>query len=297
MKKWLLIAMMLIVGTTVSSWADDTEIYGTVTNPDLEPNILIIFDSSGSMGTVDVPGDPYVAATVYAGSYSSNAVYERYWYNGYQWRLFANDVADLNCTWIKDDLLTQGYAYGRIYSSSYACGGYRRRLRLGNFLNYDESGVGTTKSRIEVAQQVITDLINNTTGVRFGLMRFNPVICVNPPDCSITDTQGGHIVAEIGSDQATLVNAVSSMTASGWTPLAETLAEAGLYFAGMSSWYNSGVNYTSPMQERCQKNFIIIMTDGQSTKDNDSRLTDTDYINADKIGDYDSDHAGSEVVY
>jgi type IV pilus assembly protein PilY1 len=284
MKKWLLIAIMLIAGTTVSSWADDTEIYGTVTNPDLEPNILIIFDSSGSMSTVDVPGDPYDPATVYTGSYSSNAVYERYWYNGYQWRLFANDVADLNCTWIKDDLLTQGYAYGRIYSSSYACGGFRRRLRLGNFINYDESGVGTAKSRIEVAQQVITDLINTTTGVRFGIMKFNP-------------DQGGHIVDEIGSDKTTLINDVASITASGWTPLAETLAEAGLYFAGMSSWYNSGVTYTSPMQERCQKNYIIIMTDGQSTQDIDSRLTDTNYINGDKIGDYDNDHSASEADY
>jgi len=191
MKKWLLIAIMLIVGATVSSRADDTELYGTVTNPDLEPNILIIFDSSGSMGTVDVPGDPYDAATVYAGSYSSNAVYERYWSWGsrsYEWRLFAGDVNDLNCTWIKDDLVDQGYAYGRIYSSSYACGGFRRRLRLGNFMNYDESGVGTPKSRIEVAQQVVTDLMNNTTGVRFGIMKFNP-------------DQGGHIVDEIGTDK------------------------------------------------------------------------------------------------
>jgi type IV pilus assembly protein PilY1 len=65
----------------------------------------------------------------------------------------------------------------------------------------------------------------------------------------------------------------------------------------MSSWYNSGVTYTSPMQERCQKNYIIIMTDGQSTQDIDSRLTDTNYINGDKIGDYDNDHSGSEADY
>jgi type IV pilus assembly protein PilY1 len=287
MKKWLAVAIMLIAGVTVSSWADDTEIYGTVTNPDLEPNILIIFDSSGSMSTVDVPGDPYDPATVYAGSYSNTAVYERYWSwdsRSYEWRLFAGDVSDLNCTWIQDDLLTQGYAYGRIYSSSYACGGWSRRLRLGNFMNYDESGVGTPMSRIEVAQQVITDLLNNTTGVRFGIMKFNP-------------DQGGHIVDEIGADTTTMINDVAAIIADGWTPLAETLAEAGLYFAGMSSWYNPGVTYTSPMQERCQKNFIIIMTDGQSTQDIDSRLTDTNYINGDKIGDYDNDHSGSEADY
>jgi type IV pilus assembly protein PilY1 len=288
MKKCLLIVLILIASTAGPIGADDTEIYGTVTNPDLEPNILIIFDSSGSMSTVDVPGDPYDPGTVYSGSYSTNAVYERYWSWStwsYQWQLFASDVNSLNCDWIKTDLLTQGYANGQIYSTNYACGGWvSRRLRLGNFMNYDESGVGALSSRIEVAKQVITDLINNTTGVRFGLMKFN-------------DNQGGHLVASIGADKSTLVNELSNITANGWTPLAETLAEAGLYFAGMSSWYNSGVNYTSPMQERCQKNYIIIMTDGQSTQDRDSRLTDTHYINGDIIGDYDNDHASNEYDY
>ena len=79
MKKCLLFALMLIFSISAHSWADDTEIYGTVTNPDLEPNIMIIFDSSGSMSTVDVPGDPYDPGTVYTGSFSTNAVYERYW--------------------------------------------------------------------------------------------------------------------------------------------------------------------------------------------------------------------------
>jgi type IV pilus assembly protein PilY1 len=288
MKKCLLIALILIVSMAGPIGADDTEIYGTVTNPDLEPNILIIFDSSGSMSTVDVPGDPYDPGTVYSGSYSTNAVYERYWNwstRSYQWQLFASDVNFLNCDWIKTDLLAQGYASGQIYSSNYACGGWvSRRLRLGNFLNYDESGVGALQSRIDVAKQVITDLINNTTGVRFGLMKFN-------------NDQGGHLVSSIGADKSALINELSSITANGWTPLAETLAEAGLYFAGMSSWYNAGVHYSSPMQERCQKNYIIIMTDGQSTQDRDSRLTDTPYINGDVIGDYDDDHTGNENDY
>ena len=287
MKKFVWLIFILIGFTTTFGWADDTEIYGTVTNPDLEPNILIVFDSSGSMSTADVPGTPYDPATVYSGSFSTNTVYERYWSWGtwsYQWRVFAGDVADLNCVSIKTDLLDQGYAYGSIYSSSYACGGSRRRLRMGNFMNYDESGVGETKSRIEVAQQVITDLINNTDGVRFGLMKFNW-------------DQGGQLVAACGADKTTLTNEVANLAADGWTPLAETLAEAGLYFAGMSSWYNAGVSYTSPMQERCQKNYIIVMTDGQSTQDIDSRLTGTPYINGDIIGDYDGDHSGLEADY
>ena len=182
-------------------------------------------------------------------------------------------------------MISDGNAHAKIRDTSYTCGGkINRRLRLGNYVNYDESGVGTPLSRIDVAKQVITDLINNTTGVRLGIMKFN-------------DNQGGHIVDEIGADKATLITDVSNIAANGWTPLAETLAEAGLYFAGMNSWYNSGVAYTSPMLERCQKNYIIIMTDGQSTQDIDFRLSDANYINGDKIGDYDNDHSGDENDY
>ena len=45
------------------------------------------------------------------------------------------------------------------------------------------------------------------------------------------------------------------------------------------------------MQQRCQKNYIILMTDGEPTKDRDHRLYDTAYINGDIIGDQDGDHA------
>jgi type IV pilus assembly protein PilY1 len=162
----------------------------------------------------------------------------------------------------------------------FTCGGStEKRLRLGNYLNYVASGAGETRSRISVAKDVLTDLINTTTGVRFGMMVFNY-------------EQGGRLAAECGTDKATLLSRIASAGPDGWTPLAETLAEAGLYFAGKPSWFNSGVTYTSPMQERCQKNYIIIMTDGEPTKDRDHRLYDTSYINGDIIGDYDGDHNG-----
>jgi type IV pilus assembly protein PilY1 len=152
---------------------------------------------------------------------------------------------------------------------------------MGNFMNYDESGAGVPMSRMTIAKQVISDLINTTDNVRFGLMRFNP-------------QDGGRLIADCGADKQTLLDAIDTVYPDGWTPLAETLAEAGLYFAGMQSWFNDGVTYTTPMQERCQKNYIILMTDGEPTKDRDPRLTGQNYINGDVIGDYDQDHAGSE---
>ncbi|MBT8366733.1 MAG: hypothetical protein KJP23_18740, partial [Deltaproteobacteria bacterium] len=282
MKKWVLIIMVLTLSTPLLLRADDTEIYGTVTNTSLEPNILIIFDSSGSMSTEDVPGEPYNPMTTYSGSYVNQTVYIRVRISrsNYEWQVFAPDIMDLNCTWIKDELLAQGYARGRIKGArrNYTCasGGTRKTLRLGNYINYVDSGIGADRRRIDVAKDVIRDLIDRTDGVRFGAMRFNY-------------EQGGQLIAECGTEKAMLKSQIGAIGADGWTPLAETLAEAGLYFAGQASWFNSGVTYTSPMQERCQKNYIIIMTDGQPTQDVDSKLTSTNYINGDKIGDYDND--------
>jgi type IV pilus assembly protein PilY1 len=282
--------MVLLIGTAGNLGADDTAIYGTVTNAALEPNVLILFDTSGSMGTVDVPGDPYDPAITYTGSYSTNAVYVRKWNKTtqeYIWNLFADDVNDLNCQWIIDELLADGNVTGEIRKSNFSCGGSRnRRLRLGNYMNYDESGVGQIKSRIDVAKEVISNLINTTADVRFGLFRFNY-------------DEGGALLAECGTDKTTLINTIDAINPDGYTPLAETLAEVGLYFAGMDTWFpaqNGNITYTSPMQERCQKNYVIIMTDGEPRRDRSTKLTSGTYINGDVIGDYDNDHAGDEYT-
>ena len=276
--------LLVILVPAAGIRADDTEIYGVVSNPSIPPNVLIIFDTSGSMATEDVPGEPYLSATTYSGSYTTNAVYQRVWNgNRYVWNLFTNSINNIACDAIKSDLLSIGYAVGKIRTTNFTCGGTTdRRLRLGNYMNYDSSGIGLPQSRISVAQQVLTDLIDQTNDVRFGMMVFNR----NDSD----STSGGRLVAACGTDKATLINRIANASPDGWTPLAETLAEAGLYFAGKPSWFNSGVTYTSPMQQRCQKNYIILMTDGEPTKDRHHKLYDTAYINGDLIGDQDGDH-------
>ncbi|UCE54278.1 MAG: VWA domain-containing protein [Desulfobacterales bacterium] len=289
MKKCLwIITVILFLGTSAHIWADDTSIYGTVTNPGLEPNILIIFDSSGSMSTQDVPNIPYDPNTTYAGSYSTNAVYYQRFFGG--WSEFTSDVENIQCASVKDKLLSDGYARESISFSTLNCPGFMSlRLRLGNYRNYLEDEFVTFGSRIDVAKTVITELVNTTDGVRFGLMRFN--------NTSDTEADGGRVLAGCGSAKATLIDQIDAIDADGYTPLAETLAEAGLYFAGMRSWFNGNFDYTSPIQERCQKNYIIIMTDGESTKDRDAKLSSGTYINGDTIGDYDNDHGGDENIY
>ena len=145
MKKWAIVILVLILSAPALSRADDTEIYGTVTNTSLEPNVLIIFDSSGSMDTADVPGEPYQPFGIYAGSYDTNAVYVRERVDHhYEWNEFAPSVYDI-CLEVQTLLLQQGYASAQISGErfNYACAdrGQPKTLRLGRYLNYIESGV------------------------------------------------------------------------------------------------------------------------------------------------------------
>lgn len=293
MKKYSWLILILVFILTPRLWADDTDIYGT-SSISVTPNVLIIFDTSGSMSTKDVPGDYYDPAQTYTGSHTGGAVYEKVCGWGCSYQNFAASVDDLNCPDVKTALQNTGYKTNASVMDSgggYVCGGSGKDLYLGNWINYDESGAGTLKTRNEVARTVIKQLITDTDNVNFGLMRFN-------------SEQGGRLLAACGTDKATLLSMVDNLPAEDWTPLAETLAEAGLYFAGKKSWFdgssgtyssdcdnngNGCYQYTTPMQYRCQKNYIILMTDGDSTHDQDSKLVSGTYINGDHIGDYDND--------
>ncbi len=79
---------------------------------------------------------------------------------------------------------------------------------------------------------------------------------------------GGYVVSPISGPgpNTSLINTISNVDPATWTPLAESLYEAVRYFKGEQSAYRTGT-YTSPVQYRCQKNFVIILTDGESTMD------------------------------
>ncbi len=298
---------LMILAFPAMAVAEDVDVYG-VSTISVQPNILIIFDTSGSMDTNDVPVALFDPKTSYAGSYLPGKVYRRDctvrvsslnntgWCRrnpsspfcqptyvrtcSNNWTEFAPDTAAIGCQPVRSSLATNSYARGQLTSTSpYSCSGNavdEQELRTGNYLNYLAAGLGSTRRRIEVAKQVVVDLINRTEGVRFGLMRFN-------------NEEGGRVVAPLGTSKGTLVSTVNGFSASGWTPLAETLAEAGLYFAGKTSWFNTNTTYTSPIEHPCQKNYVILVTDGAPTRDDNIKLTTEAYINGDLIGDQDGD--------
>jgi type IV pilus assembly protein PilY1 len=150
-------------------------------------------------------------------------------------------------------------------------------IATGNYLrwNYaDPVNTDPCRSKMDIAKDVVKDFVSTIEGVRIGLMIFND------------STEGGHIVRDTKSlnesydgcagnnktHREHLLCDITALSPETWTPLAETLHEAGLYFKGASSYFNSGTTYTSPIQYYCQKNYVILMTDGMSTQDRNTIL-------------------------
>ncbi|MEA3222851.1 MAG: PilC/PilY family type IV pilus protein [Thermodesulfobacteriota bacterium] len=292
-KKILIICFIFsLVFISKNAGADDTDIFGGgVIN--IPPNVLIIFDNSGSMNEDAelIPSAHYDKDTSYPGPYNRSRVYYKYarWINWYNFQWIGDETVDpgeIACDSARNSLNENGHWQGPIHTwGSHTCGGYSYMLRTGNYRNFLDSLGVTDVKKIDLAKETIKDIIQTTDNVRFGIMIFN-------------NEKGGHILAPIATretqaEKDALKVLIDGIDADTWTPLAETLAEAGLYFARKPSWANSGGNYNTDfdyaIQWRCQKNYAIIMTDGESTKDKGDVLTRNDYINGKSIGDFDGD--------
>ena len=107
--------------------------------------------------------------------------------------------------------------------------------------------------------------------VRYGLMTFNN--WGDGFEDGYSDSKdGGEVRIFISGpgENDDLVKEIQSIKPRTWTPLAETYYEAVRYFEAKESAYNN-VNYSKydPIKYRCQKNFVLLITDGESTKDKD----------------------------
>ena len=128
----------------------------------------------------------------------------------------------------------------------------------------------------DVARTLTTTLDN----VNLGLMRYS------------TDAQGGYVIEPIrditDSREAVLtaLNSFQPRDGSGRTPLSETYYEAALYLTGRTMAYGNGsqpatsadgsrtaagsTTYQTPIEHSCQKNFVVYLTDGAPTSDEDA---------------------------
>src|SRR5690554_4110869 len=217
---WL--RLLLISLVCVGAHADDTEIY--LGNPNAEtvkPNIVFIFDTSGSMRK-DVTSSP------------------------------KKKYIDVQCNWWGVCSEVEKWRY---------------------------------PTRLEITQDAAIDTINSLSGVNLALMQFN-----------IHDSsqhRGGFFELPMksiddSSHKENIISKIEGFTPVTWTPIVETVHEAYLYYTGgkvkhakrsnntvinhSDTYTGSGNNarYKSPITESCQKNHIVLFTDGASTNDGNS---------------------------
>jgi type IV pilus assembly protein PilY1 len=159
------------------------------------------------------------------------------------------------------------------------------KIELGNYINWQ-----TGASKMDIAKDVLKDMVANNGGINFGLMRYHykngngygaefissTATSTATPYVSTIKKMDDLFLGSITNQQA-LINLISGpeIVPVNDTPLAESLFEAMRYYQGGQTAYGntvgvSGGKYTSPISYSCQKNYVILITDGESTADKDA---------------------------
>ncbi|WAJ69562.1 pilus assembly protein [Catenovulum adriaticum] len=162
-------------------------------------------------------------------------------------------------------------------------------LYTGNYLNWKTASsdeVGTQdRSRLAIAKEAISSVVNSTANVDFGLALFNR----NTDGYGSNSNNGGRIVSAIqtrtSSQTDELLSTIDAIVAETNTPLCETLYEAYRYYGGLNVKFGkqnrnhkiypdrdlgaekSGT-YISPFGNNCRnESYVILITDGRPVSD------------------------------
>ena len=188
--------------------------------------------------------------------------------------------------------VANGSEYGTSVDNSVDWGDSAYNFFTSHYLNWyhDDSLEPETKSRLEIAQEVITTIIDTNENIDFGLAEFNY-------------DSGGRITRRIIADpnmteterdtkRNELINLVNLTSHAGSTPMCESMYEAYRYIAGLGLVYGNdalsgsdsrGVYDVSPKDSAAESNgtynspntdcaftYIILMTDGEPQRDTDA---------------------------
>jgi len=238
--------LLLVAAVPLPGVAQDCDVPLFIQETNVLANVMLLVDNSGSMNEAMYHSD-YDPDVVWSGNFDAATTY-------YVNASGPKTPSNFNGTWPGSP------SANLVASDSGQSGRYR-----GNYLNWiffhatDEQRAALPQiTRIRVAKVVVTDILERSRHVRFGLTRFN-------------DNDGGTIIAQCGADRATLVETVNNIAATTWTPLGETLEDILNYFKRTGD--------SAPIQAPCQYNFLIVMTDGFPTMDLNvsSYLVDADH--------------------
>jgi type IV pilus assembly protein PilY1 len=300
-----LLPILLVCGFSISVLADDTEIYGA-SEIDAEnrvnSNVMFVMDTSGSMGTeVSITQVPYDNNIDYPGNYRD---YEFYISLNQQSNRGSRITSALQSQYSTDcaDIVNRLSSEGRVLVNMQQWRNGWRTLQQnndspvrcdrgnaywvysGNYMNWhsDENNV-TQSSRLDVVVDVVKKLTLSLSNINLGLMRFD------------RNSDGGMVdvpVADITTSGPLIRSTVDNYTDGGGTPLEETYYEAVRYYRGENWVYGnnsspntsvsssrSGSTYKSPINATCQKNHIILLTDGDPTNDTSSNSSIRSLVN------------------
>ncbi|HUU04573.1 MAG TPA: PilC/PilY family type IV pilus protein [Patescibacteria group bacterium] len=123
--------------------------------------------------------------------------------------------------------------------------------------------------RIDVMRRVLADVVREVhMDVNLGIAAFNPA----------SSNEGGYIVENMtnfntdSAIESMISTKINSLLADTNTPLAETMADIWHYYIGQNPGVlqphtEANVAADCPIKYNCQKNYVIVMTDGQATYD------------------------------
>jgi type IV pilus assembly protein PilY1 len=296
-----LIAVAAILGVPRAgvTQTDDSVLFTTI----VPPNVLLLLDNSGSMNHVMWHPAYDDSATPTCTQWSNTSTYFASDENDSNEVLIGSNTFCGNTRTVFSDPGTSASTrwsgrYLNWYFSDAADSYASEIISTSNGSTSDCLGSVVTygkyrRTRITALRQTmreVTCLINEgrgvSDGIRFGVAQFRDE----------SDPHGGYVSERIDDNTTTHMDAVEAdiqaLEADAWTPLGESLFHSYLYFmsrSGTSTNRPLGADnstrfpaYTfresdgevdasaappDPVEYPCQKNFIIVVTDGEPTKD------------------------------
>lgn len=250
----ILILFLVLGGHVPRLRADDSDIFGA----NVKPNVMLAITSSTDLNQI-IKSEAYSVNTTYStpATYTSTKVYK--YVNSTPackpnpkpcYLVYANTISAVTDTGAQTSLSTVGYWNGTISGTTLS-------LFYGNYLNYLLcTTCGTDQSKVSIMKTVLTNLISNTTGIRFGVMKYS--------------AGGGKVMDEIkdmtSTNQSTIITDINNMDLqSSGHPIGDQMKSAGDYYEG----HLTGLS--SPIQYSCQPNFLIVLTDGANDGSTDPR--------------------------
>ena len=241
---------------------------GTLINPGQDGSLLMVGTYSDQLARFDSTVDRWREVSISAGATMVECLSDS--------GIHGDNGGKL---WIEDS--AQAYtgsapADPDVPHSVWAGGAGHLQLFSGNYINYlnDTTLIETDKSYIDQVKTAVEVMVRGNTQVDIGLMRFD------------RDAEGGPVmypILDVGADRTDFFSRLATLDTDGYTPLSEAYYEALLYFGGKATDYGDDSNpsnqvgtthvvggvkyYDSPISSSCDKNYIVLLSDGKPRKD------------------------------